>query len=96
MPILQRIGQAVNEEPGPLLITGHSDNIPIRSVKFPSNFHLSLARAQAVEAILAKSVKEPQRLTAEGRADSQPIAPNTSPEGREENRRIEILLTKAA
>ena len=47
-PILERIGEAVNEEPGPLVISGHSDNIPIRSVKFPSNWHLSVARAKAV------------------------------------------------
>jgi type VI secretion system protein ImpK len=94
-PILARIGEAVNVEPGPLLITGHSDNIPIRSVKFPSNWHLSLARAKAVLDLLALKVTDPKRLTAEGRADNQPIAPNTTPEGREQNRRIEVSLTKA-
>jgi len=95
LPVLNRIGEAVNVEPGPLLVTGHSDNIPIRSVKFPSNWHLSVARADAVKQILAQKVKDPSRLTAEGKADNQPIAPNTTPEGREQNRRVEVVLTKA-
>jgi type VI secretion system protein ImpK len=94
-PILERIGEAVNEEPGPLVISGHSDNIPIRSVKFPSNWHLSVARAKAVLDLMAKKVTDPKRLTAEGRGDSQPIAPNTTPEGREQNRRIEVTVMKA-
>ncbi len=80
-PILARIGEAVNVEPGPLLVSGHSDNVPIRSVKFPSNWHLSLARAKAVLDLLAQKVTDPKRLTAEGRADNQPIAPNTTPGG---------------
>src|SRR5262249_62335449 len=93
--VLNRIGEAVNVEPGPLLVTGHSDNVPIRSVKFPSNWHLSLAPAEAVKQILAQKVQDPARLTAEGKADNQPIAPNTTPEGREQNRRVEVILTKA-
>ncbi|HZS84331.1 MAG TPA: type IVB secretion system protein IcmH/DotU [Stellaceae bacterium] len=95
LPLLGRIGEAVNTEPGPLLVTGHSDNVPIRSVKFPSNYELSKARAEAVLEILARKVNDPKRLTAEGRADSQPIAPNTTPQGREQNRRIEVQLMKA-
>lgn len=94
LPLLGRIGEAVNVEPGPLQIVGHTDNQPIRSLKFPSNFHLSLARAQAVLAVLKQKVKDPTRLTADGRADSEPIASNATPEGREQNRRIEVVLTK--
>jgi type VI secretion system protein ImpK len=45
--------------------------------------------------LMAKKVADPKRLTAEGRGDSQPIAPNTTPEGREQNRRIEVTLMKA-
>jgi type VI secretion system protein ImpK len=94
LPLLGRIGEAVNVEPGAIDVVGHTDNQPIRSVKFPSNFHLSLARAQSVTVVLKQSVKDPSRLTVEGRADSEPIAPNTTPEGREQNRRIEVMLTK--
>jgi type VI secretion system protein ImpK len=95
-PTLLRIGQAINEEPGAVLVTGHSDNVPIKSLRFPSNWHLSEARAQAVLKVLAQKVADPTRLTAEGKADSQPIAPNTTPEGREQNRRTEIVLIKAS
>jgi type VI secretion system protein ImpK len=94
-PLLQRIGQAMNVEPGPAQILGHTDNQPIRSVKYPSNFHLSLARAQAVMAVMKQKVGDPARLTAEGRADSDPLASNATPEGREQNRRIEVVLTRA-
>jgi type VI secretion system protein ImpK len=94
LPLLGRIGEAANLEPGSLQIVGHTDNQPIRSLKFPSNFHLSLARAQAVLAILKPKVGDPARIVAEGAADSSPIAPNATPEGREQNRRIEIVLTR--
>jgi type VI secretion system protein ImpK len=94
-PLIERIGEAVNLEPGTVQVVGHTDNQPIRSVKFPSNFHLSLARAQAVLTMMKPKVNDPARLSAEGRADSDPIAPNTTPEGRELNRRIEVVLTKA-
>jgi type VI secretion system protein ImpK len=93
--LLQRIGEAVNTEPGPVKIEGYTDNIPIRSVKFPSNWHLSVARAEAVKQIMSQKVKDPSRLSAEGKADNNPIAPNTTPEGREQNRRVEAVLEKA-
>jgi type VI secretion system protein ImpK len=94
LPLLQRIGEAMNVEPGSIQILGHTDNQPIRSVKYPSNYHLSLARAQAVMAVMKQKVGDPARLAAEGRADSDPIASNATPEGREQNRRIEIVLTR--
>jgi type VI secretion system protein ImpK len=94
-PLLTRIGDAVNAEPGPLQLIGHTDNQPIRSVKYPSNYHLSLARADAVRSIIAGALKDPSRLTTEGRADSQPIADNSTSDGREQNRRIELVLMKA-
>lgn len=95
VPLLDRIGAALNVEPGAVQVIGHTDNQPIRSVKFPSNFHLSLARAQAVMGVLKQKVSDPARLAADGRADSEPIAPNNTPEGRDQNRRIEVILTKA-
>ncbi len=93
---LLRIGDALNTEPGNVVITGHSDNVPIRTLKFPSNFELSLARAKSVQAIVGSKMQDPKRLSAEGKADTQPIAPNTTPEGREQNRRIEVTLSKTA
>ncbi|HVJ51637.1 MAG TPA: type IVB secretion system protein IcmH/DotU [Aliidongia sp.] len=93
-PTLLRIGDALNTEPGPVSIAGHSDNVPIRTLRFPSNYELSLARAKAVQALVGSKMSEPGRLASEGKADTQPIAPNNTPEGREQNRRIEISLTK--
>ncbi len=94
--LLDRIGDALKEERGAVRVIGYTDNQPIHTVQFPSNFQLSAARADAARAILAASVGEPSRLTAEGRGESDPIASNATPEGREENRRIEIVLRRAS
>lgn len=94
--LIGRIGQALREEPGRVLVLGHTDDQPIRTVRFPSNFHLSVARAEAVRGLLAAAVGDPARIVAEGRADTEPLAPNTTPEGREENRRIEVVLLRRA
>jgi type VI secretion system protein ImpK len=95
-PILDRVAAALNDVPGKILVTGHTDNVPIHTLRFPSNWHLSLARAEAVKARLADKLSDPGRVSAEGRADSEPIAPNTTPAGREQNRRIEVVLLKQA
>jgi type VI secretion system protein ImpK len=90
-PLLGRIQQALQATPGQVLITGHTDNQPIRSLRYPSNWHLSQDRANAVKAQLAATIK-PERLRAEGRADSEPVADNATPAGRASNRRVEITL----
>ena len=91
---LSRVANALNDEPGPVIVVGHSDNVPIRSARFPSNMHLSLARAEAVMKSISAQMDDPTRLTAEGRAEKDPIAPNSTPEGRAQNRRIEIVLVR--
>jgi type VI secretion system protein ImpK len=92
IPTLTRIADALNSVPGKVLITGHTDNVPIRSLRFPSNWYLSRERARAVMQILAEKVTPASRLSAEGRADSEPIASNDTPEGRARNRRVEIAV----
>ena len=94
-PLLVRIADALNEFPGKVLITGHTDSQPIRSARFPSNWHLSQERALNVEKILARTVIPVDRLRAEGKADSEPIASNETAEGRSRNRRVEITLMVA-
>jgi type VI secretion system protein ImpK len=94
VPILERIGQTLKTEPGAAKVVGYTDNVPIRTVAFPSNFQLSTARAQAAAAIIGAGLGEGGRHSAEGRADADPIAPNTTPEGREQNRRIEVILER--
>jgi type VI secretion system protein ImpK len=92
--LLARIGQALKEEPGNVLIVGHSDNQPIRTARFPNNVALSAARAQTAGQIIAAAEGgTPGRFTAEGRGESEPIAPNDTAEGREGNRRIEVVIT---
>jgi type VI secretion system protein ImpK len=93
-PLLDRIGLALKDEAGPVKVIGYTDNEPIRTVAFPSNYQLSQARADAASKIIAMTIGDPSRLSTEGRADADPIAPNTTPEGRERNRRIEIVLTR--
>lgn len=94
LPLLQRVAAALQEEPGQVIVAGHTDNVPIHTLRFPSNWHLSMARADAVLKILADRGVAPARLTAEGRADSEPIASNDTAEGRNANRRIELILMK--
>jgi type VI secretion system protein ImpK len=94
VPLLERIADALKDQPGSLQVIGYTDNQPIRTVQFPSNFQLSAARAQAVRSVLARAVGDSGRVTAEGRADADPVASNATSEGREQNRRIEIVLLR--
>ena len=89
-PLLEHVAAALAKLGGPVHIIGYTDNQPIHTVAFPSNFQLSLARAEAAAAILGATI-DPARITAEGRADADPIASNATPDGRQQNRRIEII-----
>ncbi|MDB6000946.1 MAG: hypothetical protein JWP52_2645, partial [Rhizobacter sp.] len=90
-PLLTRIGEALNSVPGQALVVGHTDSQPIRSLRYPSNWHLSEDRAKSVVGLLAQTVK-PERLRAEGRADSEPVADNATADGRSRNRRVDITV----
>jgi len=90
-PLVLRIGEALQRLKGQVQITGHTDNQPIRSLRFPSNWHLSQARAEAFRNLLAERV-EIARLRAEGRADAEAVADNATPAGRAKNRRVEVTL----
>ena len=94
--LLEQIGTAVAHTPGQLLVRGHTDDRPIRSLRFPSNWHLSLARAEAAARLLQPMLDDPARLRTEGVADSEPVASNQSAEGRARNRRVEIVLYASA
>ena len=90
--LMQRIGEALTKQPGQVMVTGHTDNSPIRSARFPSNWHLSQERAQAVQRLLALAGVPANRLQAEGRADGEPLATNDTPANKALNRRVEIAL----
>lgn len=96
-PLLDRIGKALAGVPGRVVVVGHTDNQPLgRSGRFPSNWHLSRERAKAVADALAGAGNEAARFTFEGRAESEPIAPNDTADGRARNRRVEITLFASA
>jgi len=91
LPVVARIGQALLKHPGQVLITGHTDSQPIRSVRWASNWHLSQARAESFRKALAEVVPA-QRLRSEGRAEAEPTDTNATPQGRARNRRVEVTL----
>lgn len=74
-------------------VEGHTDNIPISTAQFPSNWELSSARASFVVRYLVQQGVSPERLRAVGYADSQPLAGNDSADGRQQNRRVTLVLT---
>jgi len=92
LPTLDRIANALNAVPGHVQISGHTDNQPIRSARFPSNWHLSQERARSIMQLFAQKVAPASRFSMEGRADSEPIAPNDTDANRARNRRVEITL----
>jgi len=75
-----------------VLVTGHTDNIPIRSARFPSNWDLSNARAKHVADFLMAAGALDGRVRSKGSADGEPLAPNDTPEHRALNRRVDILI----
>ncbi len=98
---LRKEGQMVLAELGPVLtslkgrefqVGGHTDNVPIRTKRFPSNWDLSAARAVNVTELLIASGVASTRISAAGYADTQPVASNDDKDGRAQNRRIEIAL----
>ncbi len=91
---LSRVAAALNEQPGTIIVAGHSDSIPISTARFPNNQVLSLRRAEAVLAALARELDDATRLSAEGRAEREPIADNGTRAGRAKNRRVEVILVK--
>jgi type VI secretion system protein ImpK len=94
--LMARIGDALAQLPGQVLVTGHTDSQPIRSARFPSNWHLSEARAGVVRDVLIGRKVSAERIRAEGRADAEPLAANDTPPNRALNRRVEITLMVAA
>jgi type VI secretion system protein ImpK len=93
LPLLMRIGDALARLPGSILVTGHTDSVPIKTLRFPSNWHLSQERALRVTESLAEVVGDQGRFTAAGRADTELLMPENPRDAR--NRRVEVTLTPA-
>lgn len=91
--ILDKISKALEAREGQIKVIGHTDNQYISSVRFPSNWHLSLARANSVTQHMSQAAELHGRIIPEGRGDTEPKADNSTPEGRMANRRVVIELT---
>lgn len=92
-PVLHKIARALESTEGTLQVTGHTDNRPIATDRFPSNWHLSLARATAVSDLMGSEANLDGRLWPEGRGAAEPRVDNDTAENRARNRRVEITLT---
>ncbi|MCD6256576.1 flagellar motor protein MotB [Candidatus Aerophobetes bacterium] len=91
-PLLDEIAIILKKLPNEIVVEGHTDNLPIHTKRFPSNWELSAARAINVAKYLIKKGVSPSRVGVVGYADSRPIYPNDTPEHRASNRRVEIFI----
>ncbi|MCS6785596.1 MAG: flagellar motor protein MotD [Thiobacillaceae bacterium] len=89
---LTAVARVLAQVDNPIQIEGHTDNVPIRSPHYPSNWELSSARAGSVVRLFAEHGVAPARMVAIGYADNRPIDTNATPEGRARNRRVNILI----
>ena len=90
--LMGRIADALALVGGQVLVTGHTDSSPMRSARFPSNWHLSEERAATVRNLLIARKVPAERIQAEGRADSEPLVANDTAANRTLNRRVEVTL----
>ena len=94
--IMRKVGRTLARSPRPVRLEGHTDDTPIRTKKYPSNWQLSTARAIAVLQFLVKESSLPiQRLSAAGYSEYQPLAPNNSIQSRARNRRVDVVILTA-
>ena len=92
-PLLDKIGQIIKTVQVPVEIEGHTDNVPIRTFAYPSNWELSTARAvNVLRFLIEQQAISAHQLSAVGFANYQPAASNASAQGRAKNRRVEIIF----
>jgi len=93
LAILDKIAGLLRRIPNGIVVEGHTCDLPISTPRFPSNWELSAARACTVVRYLSDRKGIPaQRLSAAGYADSRPVAPNRTEEGRVRNRRVDVII----
>ena len=92
IPALQALAKALSPYPNPIRVEGHTDNVPIRTATFPSNWELSSARAASVVHLLANRGVDPKRLSVIGLGEWHPAKPNDSVANRNANRRVLLVI----
>lgn len=90
--ILIRLADVLKQFPNPIRVEGHTDNLPIRSGEFPSNWELSAARAATVVHLLMSAGVSPQRMSVVGLGEYRPLADNKDEQGRNRNRRVQLII----
>ncbi len=91
---LMKLAAKLKKSPYPILIEGYTDNVPITSLQYPSNWELSAARAATVGRVLNSYGVDPERLSVTGYGELYPIMENVTEIGRSQNRRVSILIVK--
>jgi chemotaxis protein MotB len=91
-PVLLHLADIVKPFPNPIRIEGHTDNVPINTLAFPSNWQLSASRAASVVALFMQSGVDPTRMSVAGFGEYHPAASNDTVEGRNRNRRVLIVI----
>ncbi|MFQ3675607.1 MAG: OmpA family protein [Endomicrobiia bacterium] len=93
--VIKNIAQLLVDEPNRISIEGHTDNTPISTIEFPSNWELSTTRATKLLRYLLEELKfDPKRLTAAGFGEWHPVVPNDTIENRAKNRRVDIIVRR--
>ncbi|HUW00005.1 MAG TPA: flagellar motor protein MotD [Gallionella sp.] len=90
--VLRKVAAELNNEKLPIEVEGYTDDIPIKTAQFPSNWELSSARASSVVRMMIDNGVSSERLAAVGLASNHPLVPNDSPENRDRNRRVSITI----
>ena len=94
-PVMEKITSAVNDSVGIVHVTGHTDNIPISTDWYRSNWELAASRAVTVAHFMLNTEgTDPNRIVVQGYADTKPLVPNDTAENRAKNRRVEIIITQ--
>ncbi|MGH8785696.1 MAG: type VI secretion system protein TssL, long form [Cupriavidus necator] len=94
LPLLDKVAAEINKVTGKVTVIGHSDNVPIKTARYPSNQVLSEERAATVTEYLASKGVAKSRLEAIGKGDTEPLTDNKTPAARARNRRVEIVVTQ--
>lgn len=92
IPLMAKAAAVLREIPNSVRVEGHTDDMPISTALYPSNWELSAARAASVVHLLSRQGVSPRRLSAVGFGEHQPVGPNDTAEGRGRNRRVTIVV----
>lgn len=92
IPVLERIAEVLRGLPNAVRVEGHTDNVPIHSTLYPSNWELAAARAASVVRLFERLGVAPDRMAAVGYGEHRPVADNATAEGRRRNRRVAIVV----